>query len=208
VKNEKQLHVVSTGRQSDERLVEIAKDIHPYITALHIREKAKTAKELTGLINQLAGAGVPLSKLIVNDRADVALGCQTRGVQLAYHSLDVSLVRAAFPNMMIGCSVHSVKEAQYAEQNGADYLLYGHIFETGSKADEEPRGLVKLQRLREQASIPVIAIGGIKPSNVQDVIKADASGIAVLSGILESDSPLEAVKDYHNQLEVWNGLKI
>lgn len=201
---EKQLHVITTGRQSDEELVRIAKLIHPYITMLHVREKTKSAKELSHLIDLLQIAGVPPSKIIVNDRVDVALCTGVKGVQLTHHSLDVSQVRRALPEMMLGCSVHSVSEAQDAEQNGADFIMYGHIFKTSSKRDAEPRGLDQLQRVVDQITIPVIAIGGIKPENVRNVIGTGASGIAVMSGILEAKSPLQAVKLYKQQLEVWD----
>ncbi|MED1862685.1 thiazole tautomerase TenI [Fictibacillus nanhaiensis] len=201
---EKQLHVITTGRQNDDILVNIAASIHPYITMLHVREKTKSAKELSQLIVLLQKAGVPSSKIIVNDRVDVALCSGVKGVQLTHHSLDVSKVRRALPEMMIGSSVHSVSEAQEAEQNGADFIIYGHIFKTDSKRDAEPRGLDQLQHVVDQTAIPVIAIGGITPKNVQDVMKTGAAGIAVMSGILEAKSPLQAVRLYKQQLEVWD----
>ncbi|MCM3718333.1 thiazole tautomerase TenI [Fictibacillus phosphorivorans] len=204
----KQLHVVTNGKQTNEEMARIARDIHPYVTALHIREKTKTAKELSELLEQLKRNGVPMSKIIVNDRVDVAVCWQTRGVQLAYHSLDAALVRAAFPDRMIGCSVHSLGEAQNAQQKGADFLLYGHVFKTESKRELDPRGIGQLHQLVEQTSVPIIAIGGINPNNVCDVLQTGAAGIAVMSGILEAESPLEAVKTYKRELEVWNELNV
>jgi len=201
---EKQLHVITTGRQSVEELVKIAAIIHPYMTMLHVREKTKSAKEVSHLIERLQKAGVPSTKIIVNDRVDIALCTGVKGVQVAHHSLDVSQVRRALPEMKIGCSVHSVSEAQYAEQNGADFIMYGHIFKTSSKRDAEPRGLDQLQRVVDQTTLPVIAIGGITPENVRNVIETGASGIAVMSGILEAKSSLQAVRLYKQQLEVWD----
>ncbi|MGM0805107.1 MAG: thiazole tautomerase TenI [Bacillota bacterium] len=201
---EKQLHVITTGRQSVEELVTIAESIHPYMTMLHVREKTKSAKEVSHLIERLQKTGVPSTKIIVNDRVDVALCTGVKGVQLTHHSLDVSQVRRALPEMMIGCSVHSVSKAQDVEQNGADFIMYGHMFKTASKRDAEPRGLDQLQRVVDQTTLPVIAIGGITPENIRNVIKTGASGIAVMSGILEAKSPLQAVKLYKQQLEVWD----
>ncbi|MBY6037293.1 thiazole tautomerase TenI [Fictibacillus nanhaiensis] len=200
----KQLHVVSTGKQPDRVLINIMREIHPYISALHVREKSKTAKELVCLMEQLTKAGVPLRKLIVNDRVDVAICSGTRGVQLAHHSLDLSLVKTAFPDLTIGCSIHSVTEAIDSEQHGASYLLYGHVFSTSSKRGIEPKGLEKLNDVTSQTTLPVIAIGGIQPANVCDVMRAGASGIAVMSGILEAQSPLQSVIEYRNHLEVWD----
>lgn len=198
----KELHVISTGKQSEEKLIDILYSIYPYITAFHIREKEKTARELAGLITNLLEIGVPQSKLVVNDRADVAECFGTRGVQLPYHGLDVKHVNRSFPKLTIGCSVHSMEEAHYAEKNGAHYLLYGHVFPTTSKEGKIPQGLTGLKKITRSISLPVIAIGGIQTKNVRDVIQAGAAGIAVMSGILESDSPLQAVKEYQQHLEV------
>jgi thiazole tautomerase (transcriptional regulator TenI) len=205
---EKQLHVITNGKQRDEELVRIANLIHPYVTALHIRERTKSAKEISHLIGLLQIGGVPASKIIVNDRVDIALCTGVKGVQLTHHSLDVAQVRRALPEMKIGCSVHSVSEAQYAEQNGANFIIYGHVFKTDSKRDAEPRGLDQLQHVVDHTTIPVIAIGGITPENVRNVIETGATGIAVMSGILEAKSPLQAVKLYKQQLEVWDARNI
>lgn len=199
----KQLHVITTGRQTDDQVTRIAREIHPYITALHIREKTKTAKELTLLLEQLKSNGVPMRKIMINDRIDVAVCCQARGVQLGFRSLDTALVRAAFPDLMIGCSVHTLEEAKQAEQKGGDFLLYGHVFRTESKRDQDPRGIEQLQQIVEQNTLPVIAIGGIQPENVREVLRTEAAGIAVMSGVMEAESPHEAVKAYKHELEVF-----
>ncbi|RZT21271.1 thiamine phosphate synthase [Fictibacillus sp. BK138] len=200
---EKQLHVITTGKERTEQIIRIAREIHSYITALHIREKTITAKELTMLLKQLESNGVPMSKIIINDRVDVAVCCQAKGVQLGFRSLDTALVRAAFPGLMIGCSVHCLEEVRNAEQNGADFLFYGHIFPTESKRDQDPRGIDQLQYIVEQSTLPVIAIGGVQPENVREVLQTGAAGIAVLSGIMEAESPLKAVKAYKRELEVF-----
>ncbi|KZE63985.1 transcriptional regulator [Fictibacillus phosphorivorans] len=198
----KELHVISTGKQSDEQLMEILYNIYPYITAFHIREKERTERELSNLITNLLNIGVPQSKLMINDRADVAECFRTRGVQLPYHGLDVNHVKCAFPRLTIGCSVHAIEEARYAEKSGAHFLLYGHIYPTASKEGKLPQGLQGLREITSNTPLPVIAIGGIQPRHVREVIHAGASGIAVMSGILESISPLDAVKEYQQELEV------
>ena len=152
--------------------------------------------QLIDVIQHLTAIGVPHEKLIVNDRADVAYIMKTKGVHLAYHSIDTSFVRDAFPTLQIGCSVHSVKEAVEAEVKGAHYLLYGHIFETSSKRGIPPKGLTDLQYINDQIAIPMIAIGGITPENAKEVIQKGVAGIAVMSGILLDADPEEAVKKY------------
>jgi len=195
------LHVISTGNQELECLAKIIGSIYPYIDAIHIREKTKTAKEIYELVRLLFDNNVPLSKIIINDRVDVAYVSKVGGVQLAYHSLSTDIVKNQFPSLKVGCSIHSVDEAQFAQQQGADYVIFGHVFPTQSKPGLDAKGLDQLKIVSSSVAIPVFAIGGIKPSNVQEVIKAGAKGIAVMSGILEAENPLEAVKEYNQKLK-------
>ncbi|NEZ00908.1 thiazole tautomerase TenI [Heyndrickxia shackletonii] len=195
-----ELHIISTGMQSVSEMVQIVGEIHPYIDAFHIREKKKSARELIEIVNQLNANGVPLEKIIINDRIDVAMVARVKGVQLAYHSLDISAVRRVFPSLRLGCSVHSLNEALYAEKFGADYVLFGHIFSTQSKPDVEPRGLEKLREVTTKVTIPVISIGGIDFKHVKKVLKTGVQGVAVMSGVMLADNPLQAVKEYSFQL--------
>lgn len=197
----KQLHVISTGKQSKETLIEIIDWIHPSIDFIHLREKSWSARKLAAVVQQLVATGVPANKIIINDRVDVAHMMNCGGVQLAHHSMNVSEVKKSFPHLRVGCSVHSVKEAINKQKQKADYLLYGHIFSTLSKRGLAPRGIGNLQKIVKATHIPVIAIGGITPERTPSVIQAGASGVAVLSGILLADDPLEAVKRYRNKLD-------
>ncbi|MEW9502870.1 thiazole tautomerase TenI [Jeotgalibacillus marinus] len=194
------LHVISTGRQKPEQLAEIVGSIHPYIDAIHIREKSKTAKEIFEMAKLLTDKRVPLSKIIINDRIDVAYALKVEGVQLAYHSLPVAIVKKQFASLRVGCSVHSIEEAQMAQEHGADYVIFGHVFPTQSKPGAVSRGLEQLAIVANAVSIPVVAIGGIKPTNVRGVIEAGAKGVAVLSGVLEAEDPLATVKEYNRKL--------
>lgn len=187
------------------QLADILSDIHPYVSAIHLREKQKSARELYQAINLLTEKKVPLSKIIINDRVDVALVTGVKSVQLAFHSLDTSVVKANFPQLTIGCSIHSIVEGQKARQNGADYVIYGHIFPTGSKPGLKPKGLYELKSLTSSIDLPVIAIGGITPENSARVFQAGAKGIAVMSGIFEAHDPILAAKTYKNVLENGDG---
>jgi thiazole tautomerase (transcriptional regulator TenI) len=200
IEGDRELHLISTGRQSLQDFASIAAHIHPWVTAIHLREKTKTAHELWMGINQLLHAGVPRKKIYMNDRADVAAAAQIRGVHLAYHSLAPDQVKSLFPNLRIGKSVHSVEEARLAENQGADYLMFGHVFETASKAGQKARGLGALASIRKAVTIPVMAIGGITPGHVADVLAAKANGIAVMSGILASPEPVRAALAYFHNL--------
>jgi thiazole tautomerase (transcriptional regulator TenI) len=196
-----ELHIISSGRQPFNELAAIAGSIHPYMTALHLRERSKTARELIEGIDLLLAAGVPADRIIVNDRADVAAAAGIGGVQLAYHSLDIWHVKRLFPQLRVGKSVHSQEEALQAQDAGADYVIYGHIFATPSKPGIPARGIEALRKLTELVRIPVIAIGGVKPGCVVGVMDAGAAGVAVMSGLLEADDPVNEAEAYYLNLQ-------
>ncbi|ASS87905.1 thiamine phosphate synthase [Geobacillus lituanicus] len=184
------LHFISTGRQTADEFAAICARIHPYADAIHIREKEKTAREVAEFVTALLYTGVPPQKIIVNDRVDVAVVYGVGGVQIAYHSLPVRAVRRSFPDLTVGCSVHGSEEAKQAEQDGAHFCLYGHIFPTASKPGLPPRGLDSLAEIVAAVSIPVIAIGGIHAGNACRVMEAGAAGVAVLSAVFLAPDPV------------------
>ena len=198
--HQKELHIISTGQQTMQEFVDIIVTIHHYVDYIHIREKMKTAKEIYETVRLLTEKNIPLSKIVINDRVDIAYATKVSGVQLAYHSLDVRTVKAMFPGLRVGVSVHSKEEAVFGELDGADYCLYGHIFRTQSKQGIAPRGINVLKQIVHSTNLPVIAIGGIKPEHVEQVIDVGARGIAVLSGVLLASNPLKAIKYYSHKL--------
>ncbi|MDQ0247156.1 thiazole tautomerase (transcriptional regulator TenI) [Bacillus fengqiuensis] len=194
-------HVISTGRQSTKELVHTISAIHPYVDVIHLREKAKTAAELVHIIEELKHYQVPLSKIVINDRADVAHAMKVRGVHLAYHSLSPDQVKKSFSSLLVGRSVHSVEEARLAEKQGADYVFYGHVYPSQSKKGQPPRGIFSLEEVVKSVSIPVIAIGGIEHERISQIKQTGAYGIAVMSGIVLAENPAEEAKHYQNVLK-------
>jgi thiazole tautomerase (transcriptional regulator TenI) len=190
------LHVITDGKRTDDELVSILCSIHSYVDHIHVREKNRPAKELYLLVERLIHGGIPLKKLIINDRVDVAHALGVGGVQLAYHSLGVSEVRRFFPGLQVGKSVHSYQEAVKAEQDGASFLFYGHVYSTKSKGGLKPRGMEELSTIASTISIPVIAIGGITPDNTAELKDIGIKGIAVMSGIMSAKDPVEAAISY------------
>ncbi|NRD80681.1 thiamine phosphate synthase [Bacillus sp. BRMEA1] len=184
------------------QLCELLKDLQPYFTAVHLREKHRSAREIYDAVHLLLKNGIPPSKIIINDRVDVSIAAGSGGVQLAFHSLRASVVKNHFSELKIGCSIHNIEEGQQAYQDGADFLLYGHIFSTNSKPGLKPKGLEELKEMTKQLPIPVIAIGGITPKNAKLAVEAGAKGIAVMSGVLEANDPLSAIKAYQNALKM------
>jgi thiazole tautomerase (transcriptional regulator TenI) len=197
------LHVVSNGIMSLKEFAQLAKTVDPYIDTFHIREKQKSAKELFEGVQWILDAGIAPDKLVINDRVDVALALGVGGVQLAYHSLSVKVVREQFPSLLIGCSTHSVKEVFDAELGGANFAVFGHVFTTSSKKGLEPRGCMLLREICSNSNVPIIAIGGITPENTRAVFNHGAKGIAVMSGILNHQDPLSAAKQYRLAITNW-----
>ncbi len=124
-------------------------------------------------------------ELIINSNIETALRLKCYAVHLPYRLFEKF---HPIQGIRYGVSIHTLNEARYAEEKGADYLLAGHIFSTSCKPDLEPRGLSFIQNLAANIKIPIIAIGGIQPHNAQYVYKAGASGIAVMSLLMTVDN--------------------
>ncbi len=105
------------------------------------------------------------------------------------------------PPRLLGYSVHSVASAKQAVQAGADYLLVGTMFPTPSHPDKTPEGIELLKAVAKAVSVPLIAIGGITPERVGLCLRAGARGVAVISGILESESPYVSAQGYWQSLQ-------
>ncbi|QHE54368.1 thiazole tautomerase TenI [Pontibacillus sp. HMF3514] len=191
-----EFHLVSNGRMDLNEFSKIAGQLAPYVDCIHLREKRRSAQEITSAVKRLKGESVPSENIIVNDRVDIACVEGVRGVQLAYHSIGPREVRKHFPQMLIGKSVHSLMEAQEAEKDGADYVLFGHIFSSNSKPGLEPKGMEALKNVVDAISIPVIAIGGITPQNVHEIRRTGAKGVAVMSGLLDAQDPIQVAQEY------------
>lgn len=127
------------------------------------------------------------TRILVNDRLDVALAAQAGGVHLSEKSLPAEEARRLVKSLhrekdfLIGASCHSIKTAKAAERGGADYLCFGPVFVTPSKAAYgEPQGLKRLAEVCRAVALPVLAIGGITLENTADCLSAGASGIAAI----------------------------
>jgi len=166
-------------------------------TLIQFREKKGGTRELieTGEALRAATreAGVPL---IVNDRLDVALAVDADGAHVGQDDLPAALARRLIgPDGILGVSAASLGEALKAEREGADYLGVGPIFPTGSKADAAPpMGLSGLSAVAARVHIPVVAIGGVGPENVEAVVGAGADGAAVVSAVVGADDVEQAAR--------------
>ncbi len=170
---------------------------------VQLREKDLSGLALTQLGDDLRAATRRHGALLlVNDRVDVALAVEADGAHLAGASMRPEDVRPLLgPERWIGVSAHSLAEAKEAEAGGADFVAFGPVFETPSKASYGPPvGLDALRAARQALSIPVLAIGGIKAGNVAGVARAGADGFAVISAILADPDPEAATR---RLLQAW-----
>ena len=169
------------------------------LPAVQVREKDLGAADLALVCRRLRGLTLDTQALlIVNDRVDVALAVGADAVQRASTSLPVKDIRGLVGGQLkIGASVHSLPEAIEAEIHGADWVVFGPIYDTPSKRGfGPPQGLDKLGRVAATVRIPVIAIGGITPERVPEVRRAGAQGVAVIAAILTADSPAAATRRF------------
>jgi thiamine-phosphate pyrophosphorylase len=165
---------------------------------LQLRAKRMGAAELRRtavlLLPACRAAGVPL---LVNDRLDVALAVGADGVHLGQDDLplrDALRIRAS-QRLLIGVSTHDLAQAQAASRDGADYIGFGPIFATQSKANPEPAvGLDRLREVCAAVSLPVVAIGGITLATVAAVAATGASAAAIIAAIDEARDPVVAAR--------------
>jgi thiazole tautomerase (transcriptional regulator TenI) len=165
--------------------------------ALHLRAGRVTAARLQTLAGGLEAAqAITGAWLVVNDRVDLALGTRARGAQLTSRSLRVADARRAAPILALGASVHSLDEARVAASEGATWLVAGHVFATQSHPGEEGRGISFVRALAAAVTIPVVAIGGVRPEHCRVLRAAGAYGLAVIRGIWDAPNAERAASDY------------
>ena len=151
------------------------------ISLVQLREKMLTARVLYELATRATAiTRGSKTQLLVNDRFDIARAAGADGVHLTARSLPTKLVRSICgQDFLIGVSTHSLDEALNARANGADFIVFGPVFE--KRGFGEPQGLEKLREVTSALpGFPVLAIGGINRENTDECFKAGASGVAAI----------------------------
>ncbi|GBC94830.1 Thiamine-phosphate synthase [bacterium HR16] len=151
-------------------------------------EEAQRIKEL------LAPYEVPL---IINDRVDVAMAVGAHGVHIGQEDMPYPLARRLLgEHAIIGLSVETMEQVREAEQYDLSYISVSPVFETPTKTDTKGAwGIEGLKQVRAVTRHCVVAIGGINATNVQQVVRAGAEGIAVVSAICAAPDPLESTRN-------------
>lgn len=166
---------------------------------LQLRGKGLSARELLGQAREIRKITLKADAVfIVNDRADIALLSDADGVHLGQDDLPISAARKILgKDRMIGISTHNIEQALAAESKGADYIGFGPIFGTTTKADaEEAKGLEALQEVKNSVKIPVVAIGGINLENIEKVMRTGTYCAAVISAVVKADNIEDATRRF------------
>lgn len=160
------------------------------VKAVQLREKDLDTRELLKLAYKMRELTEKYNaKLFINDRLDVALAAGADGVHLTQKSIPIDAVKKVIKHkLIIGASTHSLKEAAAAEKAGADFITLGPVYRTPSKVKYGgPIGLNVLKKVSGKVKVPVFAIGGIKSGTVEEVRKAGAYGVAMISEVFGAD---------------------
>lgn len=172
------------SRKKTEILELVKLAVEQKFSCVQIREKQLSAR----LIYELAADAARIArnsatKILVNDRADIALAARADGVHLTARSLSAEIIRRNFPpDFIVGVSTHTFEEAETARRQRADFTTFSPIFSTPEKEKYgAPHGLEKLREICERLKpFPVCALGGIDENNYESVLEAGASGFAAI----------------------------
>jgi thiamine-phosphate pyrophosphorylase len=170
------------------------------VTLLQYRNKSGSVREILSAMQSLH----PLRstenfRLILNDRADLALLADADGVHVGQQDLAPADARRIIgPSRWVGVSTHTPAQLEEADATDCDYIAYGPIFVTASKQNPDPVvGLAGLQAARHRTRKPLVAIGGITLANARAVLDAGADSVAVISALLPvKGSPRQAAEDF------------
>jgi thiamine-phosphate pyrophosphorylase len=174
-------------------LAQLVEAVESGVDLIQVRERDLDAADLAALVRDVVSlVRGTRSRVVVNDRLDVALACGAGGVHLRGDSIPASDARRIVPpGFLIGRSMHAVDEIPAAE--GCDYLIAGTVFPSRSKDRGAPLlGIDGLRAIVRAARVPVLAIGGVTADRFDEIIAAGAAGVAGIDLFLRFDSPKPA----------------
>ncbi|CAM3988859.1 thiamine phosphate synthase [Alicyclobacillus pomorum] len=207
LKDRLQLYVVTDERPDTDSVLQAVREaVAGGATAVQLRRKNEDGRRLVEMGHAIRRITREFGALyFVNDRVDIALVTDADGVHVGQSDIPCKDVRALMGDKFVGISAATVEEAKQAERDGADYLGVGALYPTSSKADAEVCGVEALEEILQVVSIPVVGIGGISLENVQDVIRAGADGVAVVSAVMLAANPRSASQQFLEQIRAARG---
>ncbi len=197
------LYVLISSSIATKSVIETAKlVIDGGADAIQLREKTISDSEFSSLAREVHDITTKRgSLLIINDRVHIAREINADGVHLGQHDMSVSRAREIIGNeKIIGVSTHNIIQARQAQKDGADYIAIGPIYPTRTKGHEPSIGIEVIKKISGTVSIPIIAIGAITLENLDEVLKAGASRVAVCSAIIGSKDIYSSTKRYKEKL--------
>jgi thiamine-phosphate pyrophosphorylase len=192
------LYLVLDLRADTERIVGAA--LAGGVDVVQLRDKAAADEEIVSAGRRLSALSRAAGALfLVNDRPDLAVACDADGVHVGQEDAPVSEARRVVgPDLLVGLSTHSPEQLEAAQ--GADYVAAGPVWATPTKEGRPAAGLDYVRFAAAHARIPFFAIGGIDETNVQEVVAAGASRIAVVRAIADAANPESAARRLRSAL--------
>jgi thiamine-phosphate pyrophosphorylase len=174
-------------------------------TMVQLRDHDLPAGELLALARRLKAITRGKALLIINDRVDVAIAMEADGVQIPEAGLPTLTARGLIGKYaLLGRSIHNAEDAQRANREGAEFVIAGTIFKSASKPDAVPAGPALISEITKDSSLPVLAIGGVTADKIDELVKAGAAGVAVISAIASAADPKAATEELGKALhEAW-----
>lgn len=186
------LYLITDRRQCDDLVACVEKALKGGVRAVQLREKDQSTRERFELGRRLRASTSKFGvRLLVNGDASLARAIGADGVHLPQDGLPADVCRGLLgPDMLIGVSTHTLSEAADAEERGADFVTFGPVYYTPSKAQYgAPVGVDSLRAVCAHVELPVFALGGVTPSNIEEVISAGAEGMSTISAVLAAADP-------------------
>lgn len=209
-----QLYVLLSNINSRSSVLDTAKlVIEGGADIIQLREKYLSDKDFSIIAQDLRDlTSHTRTILIINDRVQIARTIEADGVHVGQHDMQVNNARGVLgEEKIIGVSTHTLRQAQEAQQIGADYIAIGPIFPTKTKEYEPPRGIGLAREVIEaisfqdptlkQCDMPIFAIGGITLSNIDQILKTGICRVAISSAIVNSEDVISTTKRFKCKLK-------
>jgi len=172
------------------------------VRLVQLRAKSLGSRGLLEAARELVSALPASCRLIVNDRVDVALLAGAAGVHVGQDDLPLAAARHVVGfDRIVGFSTHTAEQVDAANSTPVDYLAFGPVFATATKADHESVvGCEGLREARRRSTRPLVAIGGITPENAGQVIEAGADSVAVIAGWMAAEDTPKRLEEFRRAL--------